>query len=410
MGEGGFAAVYQAMDLIEGVRVALKIPYAAASDSLAMDTFRHEVRVAAQLDHSHILPLKNADFIDGHFVVAFLLGERTLSTRLRSRLAMSTALDYTDQMLDAVAYAHDAGIIHCDIKPENLILFPGNRLMLSDFGLAKFAWRTIQASGSGTVGYIAPEQAMGKPSTRSDVFSLGLIIYRMLAGHLPEWPYEWPPPGLARLKRRASGELIAFCRRAIAPDPRKRFRDAGQMHRAFQRLRPQAQIASDRRTPVVKAKPADWKTIRRRQFQREYGKLLQTRHVCSACQGPVSEAMTVCPWCCKPRPRHDGETKMPQCCPRCHRGMKLDWRYCPWCFGEGFEVATTRQYNDVRYEEKCSNPECDRKLLMPFMRYCPWCRRKVRHHWTLPGHKESCSNCHWFYAKEYWTCCPWCGG
>jgi serine/threonine protein kinase len=97
-------------------------------------------------------------------------------------------------MIEAVAYAHRQRIIHCDIKPENFILFPDNRLRLTDFGIARVAQNTVAGSGSGTVGYMAPEQAMGKPSMRSDVFSLGLVIYRMLTGQLPEWPFEWPPP------------------------------------------------------------------------------------------------------------------------------------------------------------------------------------------------------------------------
>jgi serine/threonine protein kinase len=93
-------------------------------------------------------------------------------------------------MTSAIAYAHAHNrVIHCDVKPDNFILFPDNVLKLADFGIAKVAYQTLRASGSGTVGYVAPEQAMGKPSFRSDVFSLGLILYRMFSGVLPEWPY-----------------------------------------------------------------------------------------------------------------------------------------------------------------------------------------------------------------------------
>lgn len=236
--EGGFAAVYQAFDTIEGVRVALKVPHAHLITPLALQAFRREVRLAASLDHPNILPLKNASFIDGHFVVVFALGEETLADRLRRRLSLETSLDFTEQMLEAAAYAHDRRIIHCDIKPENLILFPGNRLRLTDFGIARVALKTIKASGSGTVGYIAPEQAVGRPSLRSDVFSLGLIIYRMLAGFLPEWPYRWPPPGIERLRRKTHPDMIKWLRKAIEPDPRHRFEDARQMLNAYKRLKP----------------------------------------------------------------------------------------------------------------------------------------------------------------------------
>ena len=100
--------------------------------------------------------------------------------------ALDLAVKLADQMLEAVAWAHAHRIIHCDVKPDNFILFTDNRIRLADFGIAKVAMKTIRASGSGTVGYVAPEQAVGKPSFRSDVFSLGLILYRMLSGKLPE--------------------------------------------------------------------------------------------------------------------------------------------------------------------------------------------------------------------------------
>jgi serine/threonine-protein kinase len=203
-------------------------------------TFRREVRLAATLDHPNILPLKNASFIDGHLVIVFALGERTLSDRLRNRLSLETVLDYAEQMMEAAAYAHDRWIIHCDIKPENLILFPGNRLRLTDFGIARVVMKTVKASGSGTVGYIAPEQAVGRPLFQSDVFSLGLIIYRMLTGYLPEWPYRWPPVGIERLRRKAHPDLVHWLRKAIEPNPRDRYHDARQMLNAFKRLKPRA--------------------------------------------------------------------------------------------------------------------------------------------------------------------------
>jgi serine/threonine-protein kinase len=100
-------------------------------------------------------------------------------------------------MISAVSYAHECGLIHCDIKPDNFILFSGDHLRLGDFGIAKVSRKTIDGSGTGTVGHMSLEQAMGKPSARSDVFSLGLIIYRMLTGQWPQYPFIWPPPGAA---------------------------------------------------------------------------------------------------------------------------------------------------------------------------------------------------------------------
>jgi serine/threonine protein kinase len=105
-------------------------------------------------------------------------------------------------------------------------------LRLADFGIARFAQHTVRASGSGTVGYLAPEQALGKPSLRSDVFALGLVLYRMFAGQLPEWPFEWPLPGARRLSATVSPEFVKLLRRALAVDHRKRFADAERMQRA----------------------------------------------------------------------------------------------------------------------------------------------------------------------------------
>lgn len=247
LGNGGFALVYQAMDTIEGIRVALKVPHTSVVDDELLKDFRNEVRMAARLDHPNILRLKDASFINGRFVVVFPLGERTLADRLRHRMSLRTALDLAEQMIEAVAYAHRHRIVHCDVKPENFILFSGNRVQLTDFGIAKVAQKTIRSSGTGTVGYMAPEQAMGKPSLKSDVFSLGLILYRMLSGKWPEWPYHWPPVGYKNLKRRAHPELIALLRKAIDVNPRKRFRDADQMLRAFRRVKSKALKHAERR-------------------------------------------------------------------------------------------------------------------------------------------------------------------
>lgn len=242
IGAGAFATVYEAYDTIEGISIALKVPNLDQLDKESLNAIHREVRLTARLDHENILPLRNAMMIDGHFVIATPLGQQTLTDRLHYRLGPKTALSYTEQLLDALAYAHEVRVIHCDIKPDNVILFPDNHVRLADFGIAKVALRTrtIMGSGQGTVGYIAPEQAMGKPSFRSDVFSMGLLIYRMFAGELPAWPFDWPLPGAERLRRTVSRDFIAFVRRAIEVRERKRFRDGVQLQRAFQKVAPKA--------------------------------------------------------------------------------------------------------------------------------------------------------------------------
>ena len=411
LGEGGFAEVYAAVDTIEGVRVALKIPHGSLVTASVLGDFYREVRLAARLDHPNILRLKNAEFIDGRFVAVSALGDETLGDRLTRRLATDKALDFADQALSAVAFAHDQGVIHCDIKPENFILFDGCRLRLADFGIAKVAMQTIRASGSGTVGYLAPEQALGRPSRRSDVFSLGLVLYRMLSGKLPEWPFEWPPPGYAKLRRKVTEPVVDVLAKALSVEPRRRYADAGKMQKAFRIARRRGAKKHSGKKPRSprKARQNGWRSLQRREFTRRFGPVLATRHCCVRCQGPVSEAMTNCPWCGAARKLHRGDVAFPIRCPRCQRGMKLDWRYCPWCYGPGFEQQGNRTYSDRRYEARCTNPACPREDLMPFMRYCPWCHRKVKKPWRLPGAKDRCPRCKWGVAGEFWHYCPWCG-
>lgn len=235
---GGFGDVFAAYDTIEGIAVAIKVPLGVVTTDNIED-FRREVRITAKLDHPNILPIKNADFIDDVFAIVQPLGERSLDDRLSKRMNLATKLDYIDQMLAGLSHAHEHGIIHCDIKPDNMILFAEGRLRLADFGIAKFARKTINGSASGSVGYMAPEQAMGRPSARSDVFSAGLVIHQLLTGKLPSWPFPWPPEGWDKLKR-LHPELREFVRRALEVDARKRYPDAVVMYRAFKRIKPKA--------------------------------------------------------------------------------------------------------------------------------------------------------------------------
>jgi len=87
--------------------------------------------------------------------------------------------------------------------------------------------------------------------------------------------------------------------------------------------------------------------------------------------------------------------------------VKLDWDYCAWCYGPGFEKETNRRYSDRRYTARCANKRCGGPL-MPFTRYCPWCRAKVKRKWALPGSDRCCSSCGWGIAAEFWNYCAWC--
>ena len=260
LGEGGFATVFSATDTIENRQVAIKVPDARySSNSQTLDDVQREVRIMARLQHPNILQLKDARFIDEHFVMVFPLGDETLADRLGRRLARATAAQYAQQMMAAVAYAHERRILHRDIKPENFILFPENQILLTDFGLARNERGNHLESASGTLGYIAPEQAMGRPNYRSDVFSLGLVIYRMFAGELPEYPFDAPLPGFTRLRKGLSKDFVALIRKAIDPVPSKRFRDAIAMHNAMEKIR---SPLSDRSSPAKTARSKSRRTRR----------------------------------------------------------------------------------------------------------------------------------------------------
>jgi serine/threonine-protein kinase len=413
LARGGFAEVWMAHDTIEGIPVAIKIPHDHLIDADTLELFRKEVRLTAQLDHPNILPIKTASFEGGHFLIVYPLGEGNLEDRLSRRSSVRTVVDWIEQLLEALAYAHERNIIHCDVKPENIILFDKNRLRLADFGIAKVAQKTLRADGTGTIGFTAPEQAMGRPSLRSDVFSAGIVIYRMLTGEMPEWPFKWPFPGLERIRGKVHPDLIAFVRRATEVDARSRFEDARHMLETFQRMKKRVLGAVTRRTTrrrgAKSSTTRDWKVMRIRQFKREYGRALETKSACSNCSGPVSEAMRHCPWCGDERRTHRGTVRFPSSCPRCKRGVKSDWRFCAWCYGGLIGPLTERTYSDTRYTTRCTAPGCVRRELMPFMRYCPWCNTKVRREWRIEESNARCQRCKWGIVREFWDWCPWCG-
>ena len=407
---GGFADVYRASDTIEGVNVALKIPHAQLLTPEIFKDILQEVRLAARLNHPNILRVKNADHINDHFVIAYRLGTGTLAGRMTQRLPVRNVVDYMQQMLAGVAYAHEKRVLHCDIKPENFILFDDGTVKLTDFGISKIARRTIEASGSGTVGYIAPEQALGRPSFRSDVFSLGLIFYEMFTKKLPQWPFEWPPPEYPRLRRKAHPDFIALIQRALAVDARKRFSSAVAMLAEFEKAAKRANRAAPADRKIRRPVPPDsdrWRQVKYRDFKRLFGKALGATHDCGKCGGPISEQMSTCPWCGHSPEVFKGKTSLPVRCEVCSRGMKLDWRFCPHEYGSAQGPRSNRSYADKRYSGTCHQSGC-RGPLIPFMKYCPWCRTRVKKKWKIESSKDTCPKCGWGIVADFWSHCPWC--
>ncbi|RMG96804.1 MAG: hypothetical protein D6705_10360 [Deltaproteobacteria bacterium] len=153
----------------------------------------------------------------------------------------------------------------------------------------------------------------------------------------------------------------------------------------------------------------DWRKVRAQQYRRVVAGALRHDDDCPACGEPFDERMTHCPFCGIHRPYYDGPTSFPARCDRCGRGVKLDWKFCAHCYGGSIGPASTRTYTDRRYVGRCASPTCTRRVLVPFSRYCPWCRTKVRRAWRLPRCHARCPKCGWGVAAGFWSHCGFCG-
>jgi eukaryotic-like serine/threonine-protein kinase len=201
LGRGGMAVVYLARDLKHDRPVALKVVRPDLASLLGGERFLREIRFAARLQHPAIVPVHDSGEADGllYYVMPFIEGE-SLRARLsrEGQLPLEDALQITREVAGALSYAHRHGVVHRDIKPENILLSAGHSLVL-DFGIAHAIApegpERLTATGLvvGTPSYMSPEQATGtdRPDLRSDIYSLGCVLYEMLVG---EPPYTGPTP------------------------------------------------------------------------------------------------------------------------------------------------------------------------------------------------------------------------
>ena len=253
LGAGGMATVYLAEDVKHHRKVAIKVLHAELSAILGPERFLKEIELTASLQHPHILPLFDSGSADGllYYVMPYVDGE-TLRTRLERerQLPVATAVRIATEVADALAYAHKRGVIHRDVKPENILLHDGCALV-ADFGIAL---AVEQAGGQrmtqtglslGTPQYMAPEQAMGECTidARADVYALGAVTYEMLAGEPPftgataqavvARVITEQPKSLKAQRRSIPPGVDEAVRTALEKLPADRFESAGEFARAL---------------------------------------------------------------------------------------------------------------------------------------------------------------------------------
>jgi tRNA A-37 threonylcarbamoyl transferase component Bud32/tetratricopeptide (TPR) repeat protein len=253
IGRGATATVYLARDLKHDRAVAVKVLRPELSAALGGDRFLREIKVAAGLQHPHILPLYDSGDAGGtlYYVMPFVEGE-SLRDRLNRepQLPLDDALRIAREVADALAYAHDADIVHRDIKPENILLSDGHAVV-ADFGIARAISRaggeglTETGMAIGTPVYMSPEQASGEPHVdgRTDIYSLGCVLYEMVAGKPPfTGPTTFaviahrlsdPPARLSTLRPDVTPQVEAAVERSLADDPANRYRTASELEIAL---------------------------------------------------------------------------------------------------------------------------------------------------------------------------------
>jgi eukaryotic-like serine/threonine-protein kinase len=267
IGTGGMGDVYLATDMTAGRKAALKfLPTRFTSDAERLKRFQQEARALVGLNHPNILTVYEiGEDHSTHYIASELIEGETLRQRLmRGRMQLSEAVDVAIQVASALAAAHEAGIIHRDIKPENIMLRPDGYVKVLDFGIAKLAEQEVPVTiptdealllvetnlGSivGTVRYMSPEQAYGaQADKRTDVWSLGVVLYEMVTGHAPftgETPgeamhsiLETEPLPLRSSIAQTPAELQQIIGKALRKDRKERYQSAHELLEALKNLR-----------------------------------------------------------------------------------------------------------------------------------------------------------------------------
>jgi len=274
IGTGGMGEVYLATDITAGRKAALKLlPMRFTGDTERLKRFQQEAHAVVALNHPNILTVYEiGEDHSIHYIASELIEGETLRQRLmRGRMQLSEAVDIVIQVASALAAAHQAGIVHRDIKPDNIMLRPDGYVKVLDFGIAKLAEQEAPATmpkdealllvetnlGSvlGTVSYMSPEQACGGHVDKStDIWSLGVVLYEMITGHAPftgDTPrevmasiLEMEPPLLTKYVARTPAELQQIISKTLRKDRKKRYRSAYELLKALKDLRRKLEFES----------------------------------------------------------------------------------------------------------------------------------------------------------------------
>ncbi len=275
LGAGGMADVYLAEDQELGRRVAIKILNGRhANDDQFIERFRREAKNAAALNHPNIVSIYDrGEAEDTYYIAMEYLDGRTLKELIvgRGKAPVNVAVEYARQILSALRFAHRHGIVHRDIKPHNVLVDGEGRVKVTDFGIARAGTSQMTETGSivGTAHYLSPEQAKGgEVDPRSDLYSLGVVLYELLTGKTPfegDTPVEIAmkhlsaaPKPPSKLRPDIPPELDMVILRALAKDPDDRYQSADEMEADLERVARGAPVAAatvDSATQVLR-KPA----------------------------------------------------------------------------------------------------------------------------------------------------------
>jgi eukaryotic-like serine/threonine-protein kinase len=276
LGRGGMATVYVAHDVKHDRPVALKVLHPELASALGPERFQREIRLAARLQHPHILTVLDSGEAAGllWFTMPFVEGESLRDRLTRERqLPVEDALRIAREAAQGLQYAHEHGVMHRDIKPENILLTQDGSTLVADFGIARAfgggeARLTETGMAIGTPAYMSPEQASGDQilDARTDIYSLGCVLFEMLAGEPPftgptvqaiiAKRLTQPVPSVRQSRPTVPPAAERALRQALAPIPADRFATAGDLARALQvsaALRLSAPSQSGRRRLPVAA-------------------------------------------------------------------------------------------------------------------------------------------------------------